>query len=466
MLFVRVPLMTGLYAMMLALVPVGSVTAAPTTSRMTDAHILQQATAHVSQQEYASAILLYRMYLGRHPQNDEIRGALAQTMAWNKQYPEALRLYDELLKRHPKDHDLRTAYGRILAWTGQHNDAEAAFYQVLRSDPKRLDTREALGDLYRWSGREAEAAVIYLSLLEQAPNPGIETKLEALDLPKVQPPTLAYEPVRSTLIPDPPPLVSTVTHAQAIPVSPRLPADRGPGFALPYRRFLSVGYGYSSYSKHLPNDNTITLEGGMPIGDMTLVGRYEHIHRFGFNDHQISAELYRPLWTGSWTVIHGTVGPDAHVIPQWSAGGTVYQSLASLSSSLAFLEPFVGYQSMHFRTTTVHMTTPGLNLYLPFNMWITESLYLVPTTGASTLLSQLTWRPAPRVQAFVSGSFGTQGERLTAEQDIRRIPTTTFKAGLEVPVADHWSIGLVGTKEARTHLYDRYEGRAYLTYVW
>jgi len=57
--------------------------------------------------------------------------------------------------------------------------------------------------------------------------------------------------------------------------------------------------------------------------------------------------------------------------------------------------------------TDIDLLLPGLTLYLPFNLWLTEKVYIIPNTGAITLSSQLTWRPTDRLQLFASGSFGT-----------------------------------------------------------
>lgn len=438
--------------------------AASRSTSMTDEQLLEQARTHIQHQAFSSAIVLYNVYLSRHPHDDEIRGRLAQAMAWNKQYPAALRLYSELLQRHPNDHDLRTAYGRILAWTGQHQAAEEAFTRVLRADPTRRDTREALGDLYRWSGRDADAAAIYRSLLNEAPTPELETKLAALARP-AEP--LAGHPATSSssvtpIVPTP----QTSATNRPVSTTPSSPATAQTEPVLPYRQFVTIGYAHSLYTKDIPDDHTAFLEGGLPIGRATAVGRYEQIHRFRFDDPQIGAELYSPLWTGAWGVAHGTVGPGARIIPQWSAGGSLHQSLAPIHPSLAPWEPFVGYQHLHFTRTAVHIISPGFTWYFPHNVWMTETLYLVPDTGASTLMSQLTWRPLPRLQTFIAGGFGTQGERLTAQMDIQRITTRVYKAGVEFPLSSHWSAGLVITHEDRETLYRRQEGRVFLSYVW
>lgn len=439
-------------------------TAAPAAkSPLSDTELLAKAHVHVGNHDFPAAIVLYNIYLHRHPTNDEVRGRLAQALAWNKQYPAALRLYTDLLQRHPHDHDLRTAYGRIMAWTGRHQEAEASFFQVLHEDPNRTDTQEALGDLYRWSGREEEAARIYRILLRDSPNPSIQTKLDALHVPTNISPT---HDLIGPQVPGPAQALPSINKPTVSAQSPRLPVGDPEEIKLPYRKFVTLGYAHSLYTRNVPDDHTLFLEGGIPIGNMTLVSRYEQIHRFRFDDPQFSTELYSPLWKGSWGVLHGSFGPGSRIIPRWSAGGTIYQSLASLHPLLSRLEPSMGYHHLHFVANPVSMLTPGLNIYLPANFWLTETLYLVPDTGAASLTSQLTWRPLPRVQAYILGGFGTTGERLTAAQDIQRINTTVYKAGLEFPIAKHWSAGLVGTIEDRETLYRRHEGRFYLTYIW
>lgn len=112
------------------------------------------------------------------------------------------------------------------------------------------------------------------------------------------------------------------------------------------------------------------------------------------------------------------------------------------------------------------MLSPGFTVFLPFNFWLTEKLYYVPETGAITLSSRLTWRPTNRLQVFVSGSFGTSGERIVATQDVTRVSSRTIQGGMVLPVADRVSLEISGYDEDRGALYTRRGASFSIIYHW
>ncbi len=194
--------------------------------------------------------------------------------------------------------------------------------------------------------------------------------------------------------------------------------------------------------------------------------RAEPINRFGSHDTPISAELYSPLWQRAWGYVaaQGTINP--HFSPNYSFVGEVAQGLGGLHPSLAPFEVSFGYRRLNYKQDDINLLMPGLTIFLPFNLWLTEKVYMIPNTGAVTLSSQLTWRPTERVQLFASGSFGTSGERIVAAQDFTRVGSRTIQGGVTFPINERFSAETSGYYEDRGFLYVRRGGNFNLIYHW
>ena len=250
-------------------------------------------------------------------------------------------------------------------------------------------------------------------------------------------------------------------------VSPQAAVGQGlTGLRLPYRDYAKIGYGHYSYTKGIANERDVLFEVAKPIGDQTLVLRVEPINRFGAHDTPVSAEYYSPLWERAWGYVaaQGTINPS--FAPNYSFVGDVHQGLGALHSSFAPVEVSFGYRRLNYKRDDIDLLLPAVTLFLPFNLWLTEKVYVIPHTGAITLSSQLTWRPADRVQVFASGSFGTSGERIVATQDFTRIGSRTIQGGVIVPINDRFSAEASGYYEDRGILYVRRGGGVNLIYHW
>lgn len=395
---------------------------------------LSQANDFVAQDRFADAIVIYDRYLKTHPDDDETRGKLGRLLSWNKEYGRAIATFRDLLDRHPADVDVRIALGRVQAWDHQYPAAERTLRYAYALDPSNHEAQEALADLYFWTDRHTEALHLYTTLPVDPSRTDLARRIDA---------------VRS--------LTTT---------SPRAPSESGNDRQLPYRRYIKTGYTHSLYTKAIPDERDWLTETAFPWGSQTVVARFERIHRFGFHDSQISGEWYGTGWAGGWGYLSGTAAPNSTVVPRWSLGGEWFQNLAPLSSHLSFLEPSFGYRHLSYPTTEVHLVQPGITVYFPADFWVTEKLYYVPTTGAMTLSSQLTWRPLPRLQFYASYGFGTAGERLVATQDLTRVHSHIYQAGVYFPLSKQWAADIRGTYEDRDGLYTRREGAVTLSYLW
>ena len=396
---------------------------------------MERATRFEVAKQYREAEAVYREVLQQRPDNDEVRSALARMLSWQGAHAEATTLYREVLGRHPEDQDIRMALAQVLSWQKQFDEAHRLYEQVLQGDPIQVEARRGLAEVAHWRGDRSEALQRYEALLAETQDPDIKQRLHA---------------VKSELL-----------------VSPRAAVGQGlTGLRLPYRDYAKIGYGHYSYTKNQPDERDLLFEIAKPFGNQTLVLRAEPINRFGFHDTPVSAELYSPLWQRAWGYLaaQGTISP--HFSPNYSFVGEVAQGLGGLHASLAPFEVSFGYRRLNYKQDDIDLLMPGLTIFLPFNLWLTEKVYLIPNTGAVTLSSQLTWRPTDRLQFFASGSFGTSGERIVAAQDFTRVASRTIQGGLTFPITERFSAEASGYYEDRGFLYIRRGGNLSLIYHW
>lgn len=399
------------------------------------ASLLEQAKLFESGKQYADAIESYREYLAVQPENDEVRGALARLLAWQDRFEESEQLYKDILTRHPGDREVQTGLARVLSWQKRFPEARVLYETLLHEAPDDVEARRGLGDVLLWSGSPKEALAQYEAVQAVAPNGDVARQVERIK--------------------------------QDLYASPRAPVGLPAGrLRLPYRDYFKAGYSHYSYTKGVPNERDGLFEAAKSFGDKTLIGRIEPLNRFGAHDTPVSAEFYSPLWARAWGYLAGQATINPNFAPNYSVTGEAAQGLGGVHASLAKVELTFGYKRLLYKKDHIDLLTPGINIYLPFDLWITEKIYVVPDTGAITLSSQLTWRPADRVQVSVSGGFGTSGERIVATQDFTRVGSRTVQGGFMFPISEKFSGEAMGYYEDRGALYVRRGGTFNLIYHW
>jgi tetratricopeptide (TPR) repeat protein len=383
---------------------------------------LNRAKDFEDRKQYEQAVDSYRDYLKLRPEDDEVRGQIARLLSWQGHYDEALQLYDEILQRHPWDLDILTAKARIKSWQKKFAEARILYEKVLEKNPDDREAKRGLADILYWTGDYANALRAYEDLALMDQNPEIVRNIKNIRME-----------------------LEALTQAQELraPVGLRtvLPS-------LPFRDYVKVGYSHYSYTNSVPNEQDWIGEAGKSAGALTFVGRVESLNRFGFHDTPVSGEVYSTLWHKAWGYLGGSGTVNPHFAPNVTVGGEIFQNLAIVSPSLTFLEPSFGYR------------------YLPYNIWITEKVFYVPETGATTLSSGITWRPTDRVQLSFSGAFGTASERIVAEQDFVRVPTLITQGAVIFPLSRYFSGELAGYYEDRETLYVRRGGTFNLLFHW
>jgi YaiO family outer membrane protein len=401
---------------------------------------LDHAKASELSKQYGQAVEAYRDYLKLKPQDDEARQSLARLLSWQGQYDDALQLYDEILLRHPGDLDVIAAKARIKSWQKKFADARSLYETVLRENPDDREVKRGLADILYWTGDYANALPAYenLALVDQTAEVAHNIKA-----------------IRSEL--------AALTQAQALraPVGVR---EAMP--TLPLRNYAKLGYTHYGYTNQLPDERDWLIEASKSLGAQTLVGRVEPLHRFGFHDTPVSGEIYSTLWNKAWGYLGGSAAVNPHFAPNVTVGGEVFQGLGVMHPALSFLECSLGYRHMKFKSMNIDVVIPGLVIYLPHDVWITEKMFYVPDTGSATISSEITWRPTDRVQLFFSGAVGTAGERIVAVQDFVRVSTLIMRGGIIFPLSHHLSGEVAGYYEDRETLYVRRGGTFNLIFHW
>jgi YaiO family outer membrane protein len=401
---------------------------------------LAQARAFEAAKQYEQAMAGYRAYLEARPEDDEVRGTLARVLSWQGAYDEAVALYEDILTRHPGDRDVRTALARVKSWQQKFAEARRLYEGVLRQEAQNLDARRGLADTLYWSGDYAAALQQYEALFAATADSEVATRIQAVQAE-----------------------LARVTERR----SPGAPIGQAtPALSLPYRDYLKLGYSYFNYTRNLADEQDGLVEAAKSLGTRTLIGRVEVLDRFGLRDAAVSGELYSPLWERAWGYLGASVGIDPDFVPQWTLGGEVFQGLGVLHPVLSFLELSVGYRHLRFRTTDVDLVIPGLTIYFPHNVWLTEKVFYVPDTDSVTLSSQLTWRVTSRLQLSAAVSFGTAGERISALEDIRHVTTRIVQGGLTFPLTRRFSAEVWAYYEDRKTLYVRRGGTFNLLFHW
>jgi YaiO family outer membrane protein len=355
---------------------------------------ITDARAYEATQQFEQAAISYREYLSTHNEDDEVRAALARVLSWQGQYEEAIRYYQEVLSRHPADLDIRIALARVRSWQQHFGEAQAGYRAILREAPDNRDAARGLADTLYWAGKYQEALQWYETLATDSTDAELDERLAA---------------VRAELAA----LTQAQTHRAPVGIARATPT-------LPFRDYLKIGYSHYTYTNAISDEHNGLIEVAKSIGTRTLVGRVEPLYRFGSHDTPVSGEVYSTLWNKAWGYVGGLGTANPSFAPTWAVGGELFQGLGVLHSALSFLEPSFGYRHMDYKFASVDLLIPGITLYLPYGFWLTEKVYFVPHTGATTLSTQLTWRPTDRLQLYAGGAFGTSSSHIAATQDFSK----------------------------------------------
>lgn len=401
-----------------------------------------RARAAEQARQYEQVVTLYRQYLSLKPHDDEARTALALALAYNKQFAEAVVVYKDILTRYPRDLDVQLALARVYAWQKQYAEAQTLYEHVLRESPNYTDAKHGLADTLFWNGEDAAALRLYEEVYAVAPTNELAQRITLIKNRIAQP----------------------IPPVQEIAQEMRRRGNEEESRSS--RDYVSIGYSHFRYSNTIPVEQTWQFTAVKHMWDRTFVGQVDSIDRFGKHDNVFSGEVYSSLWRKSWGNLAFSFSPTPKFSSRWTFGGAVYQGLGTVHPLLSRLELSCGYRHMSFVKSEVDLLSPGITIYLPYNMWLTEQGYMVPESGSRSLSSRLDWEPAERWHAFVSGSFGQSVEQPTAAQDVTEVNTLSLAGGVEFPLTQRISAEISYHYEDRAKYYRRDGGAIKLTYSW
>jgi YaiO family outer membrane protein len=429
-----------LIAYLVGWVGVATASAASAKARPQDTNTVAHARALEAAGQHEEAIAVYRAYLTKRSEDDDARAAIARLLSSRGRYDEAVVLYQDILTRHPIDLDVRLALARVRSWQKRWEESRALYQDILNESPNNKEAERGLADISYWSGDYAGALPRYQRLYAETKDPEIERRIAAVKAELAQ---------------------SVAVESPRAPVNPPKQA-----LALPYRDYLKVGYSHFTYSSQIADERDWLVEAAKPLGAQTVVARVEALNRFGLHDTPVSGEVYSPLWSKAWGYVGASGAVNPEFSPNWTVGTELFQGLGVIYPALSRLEASMGYRHLSFASVDIDLLIPGLTIYLPYNLWLTEKVYYIPDTGAITLSSQLTWRATDRLQMFVAGSFGTSGERILSVQDFTRVTTRIVQGGITFPVASRLSAEASLYYEDRETLFVRRGGSVNLIYHW
>lgn len=107
------------------------------------------------------ALIAFREYLSRAPEDERNRLEFARLLSWEGKYAESEGEFRRLAAEADSA-ELRAAARRgladALAWSGRHREAHALYLEALADFPSDPALNAALGELESWRGRDGAAA--------------------------------------------------------------------------------------------------------------------------------------------------------------------------------------------------------------------------------------------------------------------------------------------------------------------
>ena len=123
--------------------------------------------------EPQKAIDILKEEIGRAPDPNAARLALADTALRVKQYPLAIEQYQALIAKDPKSSSLKHRLATAYELTGDHESAITTLQTAIQSDKDYPDTLLLLAQLLDAAGRGQEAVPLYQRLIVLRPNDAV-----------------------------------------------------------------------------------------------------------------------------------------------------------------------------------------------------------------------------------------------------------------------------------------------------
>lgn len=223
--------------------------------------------------------------------------------------------------------------------------------------------------------------------------------------------------------------------------------------------YFMTKYEYISYTEDRPAGRVYTAEIKNKLKSIDAVAYYSHHERFGLTDSSFGVDIYSTLGNKRWGNIAFETSPDPDFLPRWKASAFIYQGFKGFELSL-------GYKRIDSENVFIDIIVPGFIIYLPHNFYIVEQTNIVPKQGAVTVVLKLNYVANMKWRAYAGFSTGKVGEQISSEEELQKISTSSYNAGIEYKYNKNWSIGSHLYATYREDLYDDNGISMFISYWW
>jgi YaiO family outer membrane protein len=398
---------------------------------------------------------LLRRILHHYPGNPEALSMLARVLFWQRDFNGSIEVYQQILQ-HEDDPSIKAEFEKVrvakvldeaelMLGRGETAEARRLLEELFDSGRERYESGYKLGMLYVRTRQYEKAKDIFERLKDMYPDDVgftalfIESLILNGDIGKAN-----LELSRSG--------ENEMDY---------IAKERADLFYRVKKNYVCIRGSFYDYTKGIKSETDLSLEISQRVKEMTFVLWTESISRFGLHDDQVTLQVYSKIGekTRQWGYLALSFSPNADFLPKTTISGEFYQGYK-------WVEFSAGYMRMNFRKASVGILIPGLIIYLPYGLSLSERLYYVPRNGSVSLLSTLSYEPNHKFRGFYSISIGKSAERIMSIVDLVKLTTIASRLSGEYRLAPSWSLGVELSHEYRERLYNASGVTLFTKYWW
>ncbi len=388
-----------------------------------------------------------------YPNNPEILYLLGKVLFWQKKYKESLEFLLKAYQIKPTDSikseieqvkiSIKLEQARELENDGKIEKAKDIYISLFENGKNMYESGYYLGMIYFKERDYKNAADVFKNLVSLYPKDiGFkELYAEALILNK------EYSNAKEFLLSQPEDIQNAIKSSRA---------DLFCRVRTNYFKTFYAVYGLSSGRQ---SEKEYGVEISQRIKNTPVVLRLENFEEYGLKDKQFHFEVYPSLGKNRWVSLSFDYSPNPSFLPRTTFGGEIYQGYKNLEFSF-------GYTHMDFNDSKVNMFYPGITVYLPKNLVLTEKFYYVPKTASHSFVTSLSYELTCKLLLKYSFGIGNSAEQLTTYGDIKKYNTYFHDIAAEFRINNYISLGLEGLYEHRENLYNEKGVNLFLKYWW
>jgi YaiO family outer membrane protein len=305
---------------------------------------------------WIAALVVVSALAGVAAAEDTLTRARELAFSGKEHRVEALQMCERLLAASPGNNDVRTFYGTVLSWEGRYDEARTQLTQVLTDHPYHSDALPALINVELWSDHPKEAERLAKDGVAHDPK---NTAL-MLQLARAQRNEGHYDDSRKTLDQ----LLLVEPSNQDAQKMRRFNIHDSWGWEAAYTHTTDL----LSHGRQSQQEDSFQVRGPTPIG--SVIGRWSHAQRFGFQSDQFELDAYPHIRSGTYMYVNVGASPDRNLYPKYRLGFDVYQMVGH------GFEVSAGYRRLYFGSGT-NIYTWALSKY--HGDWlVTGRMYITP----------------------------------------------------------------------------------------